>query len=986
MNRFVLADQQTAVFCLNQEAKEYKGLRRVMGYVCNDIMEITGRMPEILPMKGDKLLQEGTYAERNIVVAGTIGENAYIDQKIKENKINVREIEGKRECYRMLVIKDQDMVGNHEILVIAGSDKLGTIYGLLHVSELMGITPWGYWADVKPKKKDKVEIPYELLNCVSKEPSIKLRGFFLNDEWPSLGNFVSQAFGDFNEKFYEKVFELLLRLKGNYLWPAMWSAVFSEDGESDHLANARLAEELGIIMGTSHHEPLMRAGEEFDHYKSDSNDKGYGADWNFYTNPRGLKEFWNDSVVRNKEFRNLITIGMRGERDSKILDESCGLKENIQLLKDVILAQKEILKNNGMEHEPKMLALYKEVEDYYYGDDTCEGLKDWEELDDVMLLLSDDNFGNARTLPTIKNWNRKGGWGLYYHVDYHGGPISYEWINSTPIAKMWEQMCEAYEYGIRDLWILNVGDLRPQELPLTYFMSLAYDFDTYGSKAVNTSRQFLSTWVKSIFGEWVNDKIVKDIETLVDGYTRMNGDRRPEATYEDTFSILNENEAGRELQRALDLEQLEAETAKKIPSAIQDAYYGLVGFPVCATANLRKMMILTSYQKYFAKEKCVLANELHQRVQDCILRDQELVRKYNEDMAGGKWKGMMSSKHVAFVNWNDEGSAYPTTTPVEASMLNNAQMFVEGQVGACDFVGASLPIFTNTEKEIYHILITNDKMDTLTVKSEPYVACVWTQLTKEAAVAEVTIDWQQLQKSEESILEINVNGLQYQVKVQAMMIQLPAQQERNLFIESKGYISMGAADYVEISERKEYMDDERLMPLAYNTAHKFLQPIIQEDSGYCYPEWKELKAYGRAESSMKVLPSIYSCSNPEEAPAITYRFYIEHEGDYTMNVHYAPSNNLEKFKGLRTAYSLDDGKYEIVDLLPEGYMAGESADASWSKAVLDNVREQKMHYHLSKGIHTIRIALVDAGVVIQKIEFYQKPSNTYYGYRTSCHL
>ncbi len=288
-----------------------------------------------------------------LIIAGILGRGGYIDKAARSGLIDAKALKGKRES---CVITVNEYEGKTAVIV-AGSDLLGAEYGLFRLSELSGVSPWHFWGDVTPKKRGAVEIPREALNYRSGEPAIKLRGFFMNDEWPSLGGWVHATFGGFNEKFYEKVFDLLLRLRGNFLWPAMWSSVFSEEGEAYPTASAELANELGITMGTSHHEPLFRAGEEFSFLMSDSNDKGYGKDWSYYSNPRGLREFWSDSVKRNRDYKSLITVGMRGERDSKILGENATLADNIELLKRTITDQKKILRENGLENAPKVLAL-----------------------------------------------------------------------------------------------------------------------------------------------------------------------------------------------------------------------------------------------------------------------------------------------------------------------------------------------------------------------------------------------------------------------------------------------------------------------------------------------------------------------------------------------------------------------------------------------------------------------------------------------------
>ena len=439
----------------------------------------------------------------------------------------------------------------------------------------------------------------------------------------------------------------------------MWAEVFSEDGRSYPEASADLATDLGITMGTSHHEPLFRAGEEFSYLMTDSNEVGYGKDWSYYTNARGIYKFWEDGVKRNKDHKALITIGMRGERDSLLLGEDATMKDNVDLLKKAITDQKKILADNGLADAPKVLALYKEVEDYYYGDKDTEGLCNWSELDDTLLLLSDDNFGNLRSVPDPETRSRKAGWGIYYHLDYHGDPISYEWVNSTPVTKIWEQLTTAYEYGIRRLWIVNVGDLRPVEMPLSYFMDLAYDMDRY--KVPNITYDYMRSWAAEQFPSCDEDLIDK-ITSVLDSYTRFNGDRRPEATHPDTFSFNEDEEALRELERSEVLYAAADSLASLIPDEYKDRYYGLVEFPAKASANLRKMMILKgAYDIAYANDNAA-ANLIKDEIDNCIASDKELVRLYNEEMSGGKWCGMMSSKHVDFKHWNDEDSAYPETS------------------------------------------------------------------------------------------------------------------------------------------------------------------------------------------------------------------------------------------------------------------------------------------------------------------------------------
>ncbi|HBA46332.1 MAG TPA: hypothetical protein DCZ91_00725 [Lachnospiraceae bacterium] len=418
--------------------------------------------------------------------------------------------------------------GIDRVLLICGSDKRGTIYGMFALSEYIGVSPFSFWGDAEPARRDRI-ILHQDIETVSKEPSVKYRGFFINDEWPCFGNWVTEHFGGFNSKAYEFVFEFLLRLKGNYLWPAMWSASFPLDGPGS--ANEELADLYGVVIGYSHHEPCLRASEEWDKVRGEGS--RYGNQWNFRTNEEGLLRYWEDGLKRSGKYEHIITVGMRGERDTSVLGAD-SLEENITLLKNIITKQRKLIERyvkpeycgnpehmgeccgnqerggessrnseyygeicenpeqdeesrrnseynegscNYSEHNreqdsatiPQLLALYKEVEPYFYGDAHTPGLKDWGGLDGVTCMFCEDNYGYMRTLPEADIRGHKGGFGMYYHLDYHGGPVSYEWVDSTPLSQIWEQMSEAYEYGVREAWMVNVGDLKFHEVPLSFF-------------------------------------------------------------------------------------------------------------------------------------------------------------------------------------------------------------------------------------------------------------------------------------------------------------------------------------------------------------------------------------------------------------------------------------------------------------------------------------------------------------------------------------
>lgn len=927
----ILVNQgEAAKIYIDPAAKDYNGLLRVTKSFAVDINLVTGTKPEIITQTE----QLGNTA----IIAGTIGSNRFIDKLIAAGQLDVSSIQHKRECYKLHVVENP-VEGVDQVLVIVGSDKRGTIYGIYKISEMIGVSPWVYFADMQPKKRALLEIPDNDLNVSSREPSVKYRGIFLNDDWPSLGSWVTGAFGDFNEDFYDLVFELILRLKGNYLWPAMWSAEFSLNGKSDPMANARHAEEYGIIMGTSHHEPLFRAGSEwqkvYQHY-------GTSNLWDFVRNRQAITDFWEDGIKRNKDFSNLITLGMRGESDSELEGSD---QENIELLKDIICTQKELLKKYNLEQKPQILAVYKEVEKYWYGTSEVEGLKNWDVLDDVTILLADDNFGNLRKIPAGEEQHRSAGWGMYYHFDYHGGPHSYEWVNTSPLEKTWEQMCMAYNYGIREVWIVNVGDLKPMELPTSYFLDLAYDFEKWGTGAINRTAAYTEQWVAQQFGHVVDTDAIAGIAQVLADYTRMNGRRKPEIIRAFTFSIVHFQEAQRVLQQAITLEETARKYGELIPESHKDAYFQLIYFPSVASANVNKMQIYAGLSQLYAERGSVLANKYANLVSESIERDKELERIYNTGISGGKWKGMMSSAHVGYVNWDAEGWSYPKASTVIPAKGSVMIVDVEGTEQGYTMGTAALPAFTNLHKESYTITISSGGETGFAYE----VACnaEWIRLGKSSGWIEtgeriqVTVDWQNVRESVNG--EITISGAGGTVKVQAAVDWIDVLDVQSMtFIEAHNVVSIEA--------------EHALSRIA--------------KSGV---EWRTIENYGRTLSSVKMYPDGVSFGQPEQAPYLEYRVLVHQDGEYSLTAYIAPTNPLSPFSRLKYAAGFDGGIPIIADALPEGFEGGNHDNELWCRAVMNNIHTMTTRHTLSKGIHTLRFYGLDAGLVLQKLVLSASP-------------
>ncbi|MEK5445337.1 glycosyl hydrolase 115 family protein [Paenibacillus sp. FSL R7-0331] len=921
----ILVEQETAVkLYLDPAAADYDGLRRVADSFAADIELVTGTRPEIVTEPG----QLGSTA----IVIGTIGSSGLIDEWAAAGKLDVPAISGKRECYSIQRI-GHPCDGVEQALVIAGSDKRGTIYGVYAVSELMGVSPWVYFADVMPERRALLDLPDHKLNVISKEPSVKYRGIFLNDDWPSLGSWVTGAFGDFNEAFYEKVFELILRLKGNYLWPAMWSAEFSVNGKRHPLANAELAREYGIIIGTSHHEPLFRAGSEWQKVYKD-----YGTSnlWDFARNREAITAFWEDGIKRNKEYPNLITLGMRGESDSELEGSD---HYNIELLKDIILTQKELLKCYGLEQAPQVLAVYKEVEKYWYGTAEVAGLKDWEVLNDVTILLSDDNFGNLRKIPSGLEQQRSAGWGMYYHLDYHGGPHSYEWVNTTPLEKVWEQMSMAYDYGIRDVWIVNVGDLKPMELPISYFLDLAYDFGAWGTGAPNKTAEYTEQWVRQQFGHAADEAAVSGIAGVLADYTRMNGRRKPEIIRPETFSPVHYNEAQQVLKQAGKLVETAEYYRSRIPEQLQAAYFQLVYFPAAASANVLQMQVYTRLSKLYAERGSVLANTYAELTAAAIERDKQLEQAYNNDLSGGKWRGMMSSAHVGYVNWDAAGWSYPqaaSVIPVKGPlMIVDVQGTEQGYTSGT----AALPAFTNLHKESYSVTVSSGG-DT-GFAYEAAGSADWIRLERSGGWTDtgesitVSVDWEKVQGSCSGNIVIS-----------------------------------GAGGTVTVCAEVDWSSLSELPPVTFIEAHNVVSIEAEHTLNHCAAdgvEWTTISHYGRTLSSVKMYPDTVSFSEPEQAPYLEYRLLIKRDGEYSLTAYIAPTNHLSPVSGLKYAAGFDGGEPIVADALPPGYEGGNHSNEPWCRAVMNNIHVSSTSHTLTKGVHTLRFYGLDAGLVLQKL-------------------
>jgi hypothetical protein len=881
------------------DANDYSGVIRAVGDLQADVQRVTDCVP---------IITHSASFPTDVVLVGTIGKSRVIDRLIQRNKIDVSGIRGKWESNLIQVVA-HPLPGISSALVIAGSDKRGTIFGIYDVSGEIGVSPWYWWADVPVRHQDALFV--KAGRYIEGEPAIKYRGIFLNDEAPSLTGWANEKYGGFNHYFYEKVFELLLRLKANYLWPAMWNSAFYAD---DPL-NGKLADEYGIVMGTSHHEPMMRAWKEWQQH-------GVGP-WNYATNAKNLDAFWEGGIQRGRNYESTITIGMRGNGD-----EPMSATDNIALLEKIIAAQRKIIQQNltpTLAADPQVWALYKEVQGYYE--------KGMRVPDDVTLLWSDDNWGNLRRLPTPEERKRSGGAGIYYHFDYVGDPRSYKWLNTYPITKVWEQMHLAQAYGANRIWVVNVGDLKPMEFPIEFFLDYARDPSQWNQDNLST---YTRLWAARNFGPEHADEIAD----LISKYTKYNGRRKPEQLEPNTFSLTNFQEADRIDSEWQAIGKKAEQIQQELPPAYHDAFFELVLYPVKASAIVNELYITAGKNRLYATQGRVSANDLAGRARKLFQEDAELSDEYNHQIANGKWNHMMDQTHIGYTYWNQPPlNAMPAVSEVKPVDGPRMGVAVQGSAIASDRSKTlSLPEFDVFNRQTRFIDIFNQgrKPFLFTARADkPWISLNQVQGTVDKEYRElVNIDWSRVPVGNNigAVAISQSGGATVQVHVQAFRPEAPSRKALEGFVEANHYISMEAADFTNETSA--------------NGVH-----------------WVAIPDFGETLSGMTIFPvTATSVLLPKSAASLQYKMYLFDSGTFQVEAILAPTLNFVPGRGLRFAISFDDQAPQVVDALAN------NTEKEWSIAVSDGVRKVTSTFTIAQpGYHILKFWMVDPGVALEKL-------------------
>lgn len=928
---FTLASpRQTAAILY--DASDAAVVKRAAELFAADVEAVTGRYPRVTSAAGET---------GPAVIVGTVGGSALIRRLAEAGKIDTAPLEGAWERYLIQTVANP-LPGIRKALVIAGSDRRGAAYGLFTLSELIGVSPWYWWADVPVKKHAALHV--DAPPTYSQTPSVRYRGIFLNDEDWGLTPWASQTFeperGNIGPRTYAKVCELLLRLKANYLAPAMHpvSTSFNQIPE-----NKLVADTFAIVMGSTHCEPLLlNTASEWDTQTM--------GPWNYDKNKEGINRVLTQRVRENSPYENVYTLALRGLHDGA-MSTTLPMHEKVRMLQQALLDQRRILAENidrPVETVPQAFTPYKEVLEIY-----SNGL---ELPDDITIVWPDDNYGYMKRLSGVREQRRTGRSGVYYHVSYLGVPHSYLWFSTTPPSLMYEELRKAYDTTADRLWLLNCGDLKGSEMQVSLFLDMAWDIGRFTADNVVT---YPARWLAGIFGEAYYDRL----EAMTREHLRLAFPRKPEymgwgyhwnrfdhncEQLTDTdFSFTNYDEAQRRLEAYRQLGARAEALLHEIGDEARPAFYQLVYYPLRGAELMNRMTLGGQRNRWYARQGRAATNAVRDEVQRCYDSLQVITRGYNS-LLGGKWNHMMSMRQ------NYDGvSAYfnlPHLATHDAAGAPRLALQVAGE----DVTGArafhALPAFDNYLRRTYPVEIYNRGGGTLAWTahaSEP-----WVVLSKSAGKTAdeeritVGIDWEKAPSGNAVPAQIVFRAGEQSEKVLVSLFNptAPSRAElRGIYVENNGCVSIPAAGCHRVRE------NDRIKITAV------------EDLGIEGPALQ----LGDPTAPLQIFRS-------RDVPCAEYDFYAFDAGSVDVYTYVLPTFPLHADRDFRIGENTNtDTKYSVQ--IDDGALATPSPShveysQVWFESVLRNCAVNKSTLHIDKpGRHTLRIRVGDPGIVLQKI-------------------
>ena len=885
------------------DADDFAAVQRAAEALRNDLAAVSG----------------GTAPEngaRVAIIAGTLGRSARIDRIVREHALDTGGVAGTWEAYLLQVV-DRPEPGIDRALVVVGADRRGTAFGLYEISRRIGVSPWTWWADVPPPRRSALYVaPGRFVDA----PKVKYRGIFINDEDPALGGWMRETYGGANHEFYERVYQLIMRHKANYLWPAMWQPrAFYEDDPR----NAEVADEYGVVIATTHHEPMMRAHDEWSRI-------GEGP-WDYTRNERTLREFWRGGIERLQGREAVVTLGMRGDGDEAMTEGTV-----TALLEKIVADQREIISEvtgRPAEETPQVWALYKEVQDYY-----DKGMR---VPDDVTLLFADDNWGNIRRLPDPSE-QRPGGYGVYYHFDYVGGPRNYKWINTTQIERAWEQMRLAWAHGVERLWIVNVGDIKPMELPISAFLDQAWDPDAADLDWIS---RYPAAWAAEQFGA----THAREIGEILTAYTRYNARRKPELLDADTWSLLHDGEAERVIGEWDALERRTLALAGRIPASHRDAWVQLVEYPVLASANLNRMYVAAARNRLYAAQGRASANHWADETRRLFERDAELQRLYERDIADGKWIHMMSQVRIGYTHWQQPPrNVMPALARVDVPERGVTGVAIEGDARGWPQPATSprLPPLDPVAAPTRPVVVFNRGGQPIEYTARSTVP--WLEISPasgevaDAQALTLSVDWGQLPEGEHQATVAIRGSDRTEVYVQVPVRKPPAHRGVRGFVEGDGVVAIEAAHHAR---------------------------AVPPPDG----QWQLIPNIGRTLSGMTPWPATGAALEPGgDGARLEYPLVLDAAGEVEVRVVLSPTLDIRNRGGLRYAVSIGDEAPQIVNMRLDP-TPGDRDFQAWERAVIDSVHVASSRHAATAGANTLKLWLVDPGLVFQRVEVVTAP-------------
>lgn len=918
-------------------ADDYSGVIRVADDLRSDIHKVTGVQPA---------LSHGSIpGGRDPIILGTLGKSPLVDSIVARGKLDVSSIKGKWETTIEQVV-DNPLPGVRRAFVIAGSDQRGSIYGAYDLSKNIGVSPWTFWDDVPAAHHTAIYVTPG--RHTQGTPAVKYRGFFINDENPATGEWAPGYFGagkapgypgGLNAAYYAKVFETMLRLKANYLWPAVWGRAFAEDDPLNH-ATATL---YGVVMGTSHEAPMMRGIEEWNRHAVNGTDPyGGNGQWSFVHNADALKAYWRDGAQRmaDQDIEGVITLGMRGNGDTGLPDG-----DGIGLMSDIIDTQRQILKDTGLIDRPQVQTLYKEVQRYW-----DEGYRP---PDDVTVVFCDDNWGNMRRLPQAADLQRSGGFGMYYHFDYVGVGRDYKWADTANLTNTWEQLHRAYASGVNRLWMANVGDLKNEEVPTQFFLDYAWNPNAIPLTGLG---DWLTAYAKESFGPG----LAPAIAGLLDDYARLQSRRKPEllnrritvdpskdlrtdpsaVVYDDQgnpFSLT----AYREMDAVTAEWQALADRAlrvkQKVPAAWQDAFYELAYYEIKDTALIYALRQAEFTNIEYAGQGRAATNALADRAERLFAQDQAMSDYYNTKLAGGKWKDWQTQPKIGY----GDVERYGPNAPWQQPELNNVALPDEiyphlqritvpsaaGMGVALDGGDAvKLPEFSPWQSQPAQYIEVYNK-GTTAFNYRISAAQPWVHVTPASGRvtdqirATVSVDWRRAPHGTTSV-PIVVTGAGSTVTVQAP-ISNPTLKPSG-FLEADGYVAMEADHYTSRTG-----------------------------------QWQLLPGIGRTGNGLTPTSSTGS---------LGYTMTLNTTGPVKVSAYLSPRNNVFPTSGLHYAVSIDGETPQVVDIIHATGSDDGTMNNQWARNTSDNINVTTTVHQVDRpGRHTLTFWAVDPTVIVQRL-------------------